>query len=193
MTWVTRDSRLFFLMILCQISFILNQTHFDWYLYLNKVDRLTHWTFYRISTSKVKTSILSISGNHKRKTIIKDNSSDIEMKNNNSNDATISEEFNSIKVIKSKIFNDQRTELKNWLLQLKLYFAFNTIKNDRKTLFVVNKMNEKAFNWIKSNMKQFLHDDKNIKKIFNVFDRFKIIIRKVYNVTNETTTFIKMI
>ena len=42
-------------------------------------------------------------------------------------------------------------------------------------------------------MKQFLHDDKGIGEIFNVFDRFKLIIRKVFNVTNEIVTFIKMI
>ena len=117
------------------------------------------------------------------------------MKNSNDNnsDATISKEFNDIKIVKSRIFNDQWTKLENWLLQLKLYFAFNTIKKDQKTLFVVSRMNEKTFNWIKFNMKQFLHDDKDINEIFNVFDKFKIIIRKVFNVTNETTTFIKMI
>ena len=76
---------------------------------------------------------------------------------------------------------------------MKLYFAFNAIKDDRKTLFVVNRMNEKAFNWIKFKIKQFLHDDKDIGEIFNVFDRFKIIIRKVFNVTNKTIIFIKMI
>ena len=143
--------------------------------------------------SKVKT--FNTSGNNKEKTIIKDNLSNVKIKNNdnNSSGATTSEKFNNIKIIKSKIFNDQRTELKNWLFQLKLYFAFNTIKDDRKTLFVVSRMNEKTFNWIKFNMKQFLHDDKDIDEIFNVFDKFKIIIRRVFNVTNETITFIKMI
>ena len=117
------------------------------------------------------------------------------MKNNNNNNsgATTPKEFNSIKVAKPKIFNDQRTELKNWLFQLKLYFVFNTIKNDRKTLFVVSRMNEKAFNWIKFNMKQFLHNDKDIGGIFNVFDRSKIVIWRVFNVTNEIIIFIKMI
>ena len=63
--------------------------------------------------SRVKT--FSINGNNKEKTVIKNNSSDVEMKNNdnNSSDATTSKKFNSIKIIKSKIFNDQRTELKN--------------------------------------------------------------------------------
>ena len=42
-------------------------------------------------------------------------------------------------------------------------------------------------------MKQFLHDNRDIDGIFNVFNRFKIIIRKIFNITNETVTFIKMI
>ena len=66
-----------------------------------------------MSILEVKT--LSTSENNKEKTIIKDNSSDVEIKNNDNNNsnAIISEKFNSIKIIKSKIFNDQRTELKN--------------------------------------------------------------------------------
>ena len=65
--------------------------------------------------SKVKTSTFSTNENNKKKTVIKDNSSDVEMKNNNNNnsDATTSKKFNSIKITKSKIFNNQRTELEN--------------------------------------------------------------------------------
>ena len=68
-----------------------------------------------MSISEVKNFIFSTSGNDKEKTVIKDNSSNVEMKNNdnNNNDTTISKEFNSIKIMKSKIFNDQRTGLKN--------------------------------------------------------------------------------
>ena len=63
--------------------------------------------------SKVK--IFSTSENNQIKTIIKDNSFDVKMKNNdnNSSDATTSKKFNNIKIIKSKIFNDQRTKLEN--------------------------------------------------------------------------------
>ena len=145
--------------------------------------------------SKIKIFIFNISENNKRKTINIDNSFNVKMKdnNNNNNNATISEEFNNIKIVKSKIVNDQRRKLKNWLLQLKLYFAFNTIKNDWKTLFVVSRMNEKAFNWIKFNMEEFLYNNKDIDKIFNVFDRFKIIIQRIFIITNETIIFIKMI
>ena len=66
-------------------------------------------------TSEAKISTLSTSGNNKKKTVIKDNPPDVEMKNNdnNSSGATTPKEFNSIKIAKSKIFNGQRTELKN--------------------------------------------------------------------------------
>ena len=65
--------------------------------------------------SEVKTSTFNTDENNKEKTIIKDNLLNVEMKNNNNNnnDTIISKEFNSIKIIKSKIFNDQRTELEN--------------------------------------------------------------------------------
>ena len=182
-------------MIFWQSSSTLDQNSLRLIFILRGDQSLTHWTFYKIFISKIKTSTSNTSENIKEKTVIKDNSSDVKMKNNddNNSDAITSKEFNSIKIIKSKIINHQRTELKNWLFQLKLYFIFNTIKNDRKTLIVVSKMSEKAFKWIKSNMKQFLHNDKDIGEIFNVFDRFKIIIQSVFSVTNETTTFIKMI
>ena len=42
-------------------------------------------------------------------------------------------------------------------------------------------------------MKQFLHNDKDIDEIFNVFDRFEIIIRRGCSVTNEIIIFIKII
>ena len=68
-----------------------------------------------MSTSKVKTPISSTSGNNKEKTVIKNNSSDVEMKDNDNNNsgATTPKEFNNIKITKSKIFNDQQTKLEN--------------------------------------------------------------------------------
>ena len=42
-------------------------------------------------------------------------------------------------------------------------------------------------------MKQFLYNNKDIDKIFNIFNKFKIFIRKVFNITNEAIIFTKMI
>ena len=65
--------------------------------------------------SKIKIFTSNTSGNNKEMTFDINNSSDVEMKNNDDDngDTTTSEKFNSIKIIKSKIFNDQRTELEN--------------------------------------------------------------------------------
>ena len=65
--------------------------------------------------SKVKIFTFNTNENNKKKTVIKNNLSNVKMKNNNNNnsDAITSKKFNSIKIAKSKIFNDQRTKLKN--------------------------------------------------------------------------------
>ena len=42
-------------------------------------------------------------------------------------------------------------------------------------------------------MKRYLHNDENIEEIFFVFDKFKIFIRKIFNVINKIITFIKII
>ena len=81
----------------------------------DKIDRLTHWTFYRMFISGTKISILNTNEKNKEKTIIKDNSLDVKMKNNDSSDATTLEKFNNIKIIKLRILNEQRTKLENWL------------------------------------------------------------------------------
>ena len=59
--------------------------------------------------SEVKISIFSTSENNKERIVNINNSFDIKMKNNDNDDssAITSEDFNSIKIIKSKIFHDQ--------------------------------------------------------------------------------------
>ena len=145
--------------------------------------------------SETRTFILNASGNNQNKTININNSSNVKMQNDekSNNDTITSENIINIKITKSKIFNEQRTKLENWLLQLKLYFVFNSIKNDKKTFFVINRMKEKVFNWIKFNMKRYLHNDEDIEKIFFVFNKFKIFIQKIFSVINEIIIFIKII
>ena len=145
--------------------------------------------------SRTRTSTFNASGNNQDKTVNINNSSNVKMQNDekNNNNTTTSEDIISIKIAKSKIFNEQRTKLENWLLQLKLYFVFNSVKNDKKTFFAISRMKEKIFNWIKLNMKRYLHNDEDIGEIFFVFDKFKIFIRRVFSVINEIITFIKVI
>ena len=144
---------------------------------------------------KARILIFNASGNNQDKTININNSSNVKMQNDekSDNNTTTFENIISIKIAKSKIFNKQWTKLKNWFLQLKLYFVFNSIKNDKKIFFVINRMKKKIFNWIKFNMKRYLHNDEDIEEIFFVFDKFKIFIRRIFNVINKIVTFIKII
>ena len=64
---------------------------------------------------KTRISISSASENNQGKTININNSSDVKMQNDekNNNDTTIFENIINIKIAKSKIFNEQQTELEN--------------------------------------------------------------------------------
>ena len=42
-------------------------------------------------------------------------------------------------------------------------------------------------------MKRYLHNDEDIEEIFFVFNKFKIFIRRIFNVINEIIIFIKII
>ena len=41
-----------------------------------------------------------------------------------------------IKINKFDVYKDERDELNDWFIQMKLYFAFNSISKNQKTLFV---------------------------------------------------------
>ena len=145
--------------------------------------------------SEARISTLNASGNNQNKTVNINNSSNVKMQNDekSNNNTTTFKDIISIKIAKPKVFNEQRTKFENWLLQLKLYFAFNSIKNDKKTFFVISRMKERTFNWIKFNMKRYLYNDENIEEIFFIFNKFKIFIRRVFSVINEIIIFIKII
>ena len=66
-------------------------------------------------TSEARTSTLNAGGNNQNKTININNSSNVKMQNDekSNNDITTSEDIISIKIAKSKIFNEQRTKLEN--------------------------------------------------------------------------------
>ena len=65
--------------------------------------------------SKTRNSTSNASGNNQGKTVNINNSSNVKMQNDeeNNNDTTTFEDTISIKIAKPKIFNEQRTKLKN--------------------------------------------------------------------------------
>ena len=65
--------------------------------------------------SRTRTFTFNASGNNQSKTVNINNSSDVKMQNDekSNNDTTILEDIINIKIAKSKVFNEQRTELEN--------------------------------------------------------------------------------
>ena len=69
---------------------------------------------------------------------------------------------------------------------MKLYFVFNSISKNQRTLFAFTYFREKAQHWFKSKVRSYLDDEKDINdKIFTRFNNFKIAIRRIFEVFNE--------
>ena len=69
---------------------------------------------------------------------------------------------------------------------MKLYFAFNLISKNQKTLFASTYLRGRAQHWFKSKVRSYLDDEKDINdKIFTRFSNFKIAIRRIFGVFNE--------
>ena len=76
---------------------------------------------------------------------------------------------------------------------MKLYFAFNSISKNQKTLFAFTYFKERAQHWFKSKIRSYLDDEENINdKIFTRFNNFKVTIRRIFEVFNEEQ-FVKRI
>ena len=99
----------------------------------------------------------------------------------------INNHFNDrVKTNKLDVYKSERDELNDWFIQIKLYFAFNSISKNQKTLFAFTYFKEKAQHWFKSKVRSYLDDEKNINdKIFTRFNNFKIAIRRIFEVFNE--------
>ena len=91
-----------------------------------------------------------------------------------------------VKTNKFDVYKGERDELNDWLIQMKLYFAFNSISKNQKTLFAFTYLREKAQHWFKSKVRSYLDDEEDINdRIFTRFNSFKAAIRCIFGVFNE--------
>ena len=95
------------------------------------------------------------------------------------------DDIRKIKVNKFDLYYEDRMTLKDWLTQMKIYLLFNSVKKNRKTLFVFIFFRERIKRWLKFNLRKKLNDDENDKKIFIRFSEFKKEIRRIFEVFNE--------
>ena len=91
-----------------------------------------------------------------------------------------------VKTNKLDVYKDERDELNDWLIQMKLCFTFNLISKNQKTFFASTYLRGKAQHWFKSKVRSYLDDEKDINdKIFTWFNNFKVAIRRIFEVFNE--------
>ena len=94
-------------------------------------------------------------------------------------------DIRKIKVNKSDLYYEDRMTLEDWFTQMKIYLLFNSMKEDRKTLFVFTFFRGRAERWLKSNLRKKFDDDEDDKKIFIQFSEFKKEIRRIFEISNE--------
>ena len=91
-----------------------------------------------------------------------------------------------VKTNKFDVYKDERDELNDWLIQMKLYFAFNSILENQKTFFAFIYFRGRVQHWFKSKVRSYLNDEKDInERIFTRLNNFKIAIRRIFEVFNE--------
>ena len=93
-----------------------------------------------------------------------------------------------IKINKFDVYHEDRNDLNNWLIQLKVYFIFNNVSQNHKTLFAFIFFKDRAKKWFKFVLKEYLDDDTNSEKIFAQFNNFKNEIKRVFDASHEEET-----
>ena len=111
----------------------------------------------------------------------------VQQRLNNQRRATIidDDDTRKIKVNKFDLYYEDRMTLEDWLTQMKIYLLFNSVEEDRKTLFVFTFFREKAERWLKFGLRKKLNDDEDDKEIFIQFSKFKKEIRRIFEISNE--------
>ena len=107
---------------------------------------------------------------------------------NNENDINHIKIHVKININKSNVFNENRHELKIWLIQIKLYFKFNKIANVEKIFFATIYFRKRTKHWIQSMIKKYLNENSKTTIIFVLFFKFEIEFRRIFDVSNEKQT-----
>jgi hypothetical protein len=68
---------------------------------------------------------------------------------------------------------------------MKMYFEFNIVSNDKKILFVSTFLRNRAQHWFKSQLKNYLNNDEDIKTKFSFFIEFEKKLQRIFEIFNE--------
>ena len=101
------------------------------------------------------------------------------------------------KAQKPDLFYGDREKLDNWLNQLAMYFLFNPMPANRKSLFATTFMRGRVEHWIKPHLTLFLEHgptkEGDPNGLFSNYEVLKDNLRLVFGVTNDKNTAIRVI
>ncbi len=93
---------------------------------------------------------------------------------------------NKIRINKFDIYYRDCTDLKNWFIQIDIYFIFYSVSANQKTIFVLIFFRKRTQYWLKSNLQKYLKNyNKNLYTIFTNFDNFKKELRRIFEIFNK--------
>jgi hypothetical protein len=96
------------------------------------------------------------------------------------------DEDDKIRINKPDVYHEDRIGLKDWLMQMNIYFIFYPVSANKKTIFAFTFLKERAQHWLKPNLRKYLKNyDENPRAMFTNFDNFKRELRRIFETFNE--------
>ncbi len=68
---------------------------------------------------------------------------------------------------------------------MKMYFEFNIVSNNKKVLFVLTFLKDRAQHWFKSQLKKYLNNDEDTRTKFSFFTEFEKKLQRIFKIFNE--------
>ena len=107
-------------------------------------------------------------------------------------------EDDKIRVAKPDMYYGERDKLEKWLLQVQLYFKFNTVVQVKQPLFAISYLRGRAQEWSAPLLKRYLEDpdddeNEDIKRWMESFSRFRVEIRRNFGPSNENNVAVRVI
>lgn len=99
----------------------------------------------------------------------------------------------SRKVGKPDFYHGDRNKLDDWINQMNLYFMFENVPAQRRTLFATTYLRGRAQHWIKPLLTAHLQEQEDEGEIFTNYANFITSIRTVFGISNEKATAIRII
>ena len=97
------------------------------------------------------------------------------------------------KVAKPSLYYGDCNDLEDWLCQLEIYYLFDPLPEEKKTMLAVSYLHRRAQHWFKSTLCKYLNNNKDEKSLFTDFENFKKEIHCVFGETNETMAAVHII